>query len=70
MTCVDIKSHKERGFTLSLEGTVFEKPHGGGVKLRPSPPRFRVKKFHNIHRKTPLLESLFKKGAGLQAIFP
>ena len=69
MTYDDIKSHKERGFTLSLEGTVFEKPHGGG-QIETHPPRFRVKKFHNIHRKTPLLESLFKKGAGLQAIFP
>ena len=33
----DIKSHKERGFTLCLEGTLFGKPQwgeGGGLEGR------------------------------------
>ena len=38
-----LKVTKNQGFSLSLEDTFFEKPHGegGGVKLTPS--RFRVK---------------------------
>ena len=40
-----LKVTKNKGFTLSLEDTFFEKPQGkggGGVKLIP-PSRFRVK---------------------------
>ena len=29
MPYVNIKSHKKRGFTLSLEDTLFEKQQGG-----------------------------------------
>ena len=43
--CDNIKSHQKRGYTLSLETTILEKPQGGGggFKLTPTPSLFRVK---------------------------
>ena len=38
---------KNRGFTLSLEDTFFEKSQGGGVKLTPLS-RFRVKELSHV----------------------
>ena len=37
-----LKVTKNRGFTLCLEDTYFEKPQGGSIR-RPLPSRFRVK---------------------------
>ena len=33
----DFKSHKNQGFTLCLEDTIFEKPQGGGSQIDPPP---------------------------------
>ena len=36
MTYDNIKIHKNRGFTLPLEDTFFEKPQGGQIDLLPA----------------------------------
>ena len=42
--CDNIKSHQKRGYTLSLETTILEKPQGGGggggVQIDPNPQPF------------------------------
>ena len=39
--CDNIKSHQKRGYTLSLETTILEKPQGGGGGSNwPQPPAF------------------------------
>ena len=35
-----LKVTKNQGFSLSLEDTLFEKPHGGQVALPPTPQLF------------------------------
>ena len=42
MTYDNIKSHKNHGFTLSLEDTFFEKPQGVGGQIDLPSSRFRV----------------------------
>ena len=56
----NIKSHKNQGFTLSLEDTFFDKPQGE-LKLTP-PSRFRVKLIILLRFLDVLVVSELKKG--------
>ena len=38
-----LKVTKNQGFTLSVEGKIFEKPQGGSIGPIPPPRHFRVK---------------------------